>query len=161
MSDQKRCKICREHKPFAAFHRARNMKDGHASACIPCHNERYGVGSPAFNKHRRETRRRNWPAKMARRARERAAALNVPFDLLPLDIVVPERCPVLGIPINFEAATGFGPNSPNIDRIRPELGYIAGNIKVISGRANFLKADETDPEVFEKIAAYLRRERKV
>ena len=35
------------------------------------------------------------------------------------------------------------PDSPSLDRIVPELGYVKGNIRVISNRANHLKSDAT------------------
>ena len=46
--------------------------------------------------------------------------------------------------------------SPSVDRIRGELGYVRGNICVISWRANKLKADATAEEL-EAIAAYIRK----
>ena len=38
-------------------------------------------------------------------------------------------------------------NSPSLDRIRLELGYVKGNVRVISGRANLLKNDATIEEL--------------
>lgn len=37
--------------------------------------------------------------------------------------------------------------SPSIDRIVPELGYVPGNIAIISWRANDLKKDATADEM--------------
>ena len=46
------------------------------------------------------------------------------------DLVFPERCPVLNIPL---LSTGKRTdNSPSLDRIIPSLGYVPGNVKVIS-----------------------------
>lgn len=42
---------------------------------------------------------------------------------------------------------GGGDNSPTLDKIEPALGYVPGNIIVISGRANRLKADATIDEL--------------
>lgn len=44
---------------------------------------------------------------------------------------------------------------PTIDRIIPALGYVPGNIVVISHRANRMKSDGTAEE-HERIAAWLR-----
>lgn len=50
---------------------------------------------------------------------------------------------VLGIPIvkthGTSGKVGYRPNAPSVDRIRPELGYVKGNVRVISSRANLLK----------------------
>jgi hypothetical protein len=59
-------------------------------------------------------------------------------DLQP----VGTACPALGVPW----ATS-GPFSPTIDKILPELGYVPGNVVVLSDRANRIKADATIPEI--------------
>jgi hypothetical protein len=42
-----------------------------------------------------------------------------------------------------------------LDRIIPDLGYIRGNIAVISHRANTMKQTCTNPVVFMKLADYI------
>jgi hypothetical protein len=49
------------------------------------------------------------------------------------------------------------PNSPSIDRIDPERGYVKGNIKIISFRANQIKSDASHQEL-KLVAAYVGRE---
>jgi len=80
-------------------------------------------------------------------ARSRAKAKNIPFNLLLEDVVIPKLCPVLGIPLILGNG-GTSDNSPTLDRIIPELGYIKGNIAVISWRANRIKSNATPAEIF-------------
>jgi hypothetical protein len=47
-------------------------------------------------------------------------------------------------------------NSPSLDRINPEKGYVRGNIAIISYRANRMKADGTADE-HRLIAEWIRR----
>jgi glycine cleavage system aminomethyltransferase T len=54
------------------------------------------------------------------------------------DIVVPECCAIFGERLVTGTETS-GPWSPTLDRIIPALGYVRGNIWVISRRANAMK----------------------
>ncbi len=92
-------------------------------------------------------------------AKGRAKRAGLPFSISIGDIEIPGDCPVLGIPIVL-AAGKMNDNMPSIDRIVPEIGYVPGNIRVISWRANRLKSDCSDPNEFIKIANYLVRETK-
>ena len=83
---------------------------------------------------------------MLREAKRRARRKNIPFDLRLFDIHIPTTCPVLGIPI-FVSGGVVTQNSPSIDRIVPCLGYVRGNVRVISFRANSLKQDATCEEL--------------
>jgi hypothetical protein len=84
---------------------------------------------------------------MLTRAKSRAKQKNIPFNLTLEDIEVPETCPLLGIPIEIQPKKGYHPNSPSLDKIIPEKGYIKGNVWVISNRANTLKNDATLQEL--------------
>ncbi|MBB3990312.1 hypothetical protein [Croceicoccus naphthovorans] len=56
--------------------------------------------------------------------------------------------PILGIPIYIaKGGRGGKDHSPSLDRIRPKLGYVPGNVIVISNRANRLKSDATIREL--------------
>jgi hypothetical protein len=79
-------------------------------------------------------------------ARKRANKLKLSFNLTEDDFVIPTICPVLNIPIII-GTKGRQNNSPSIDRIVPELGYIKGNICIISWRANRIKSDGTLSEL--------------
>ena len=83
---------------------------------------------------------------MVYQAKKRAHVSNVPFNIDFDDIHIPEKCPVLGIPI-FCGTKQSCNNSPTLDRIIPELGYTKGNIIVMSSRANQLKSNATLQEV--------------
>jgi hypothetical protein len=70
------------------------------------------------------------------------------------DIVIPLHCPVLGLPLyRNSGGAAQGPNSPSLDRIDPALGYVQGNVKVISSRANAIKSNAS-PEELLRVAAY-------
>lgn len=93
-------------------------------------------------------------------AKARARNKDVPFDIVYEDILpIPEFCPVLGIKLDLKPAgrRGFYDHSPSLDRIVPAKGYVKGNIRVISNRANCIKRDAT-PEELRKIADYIERE---
>jgi hypothetical protein len=79
-------------------------------------------------------------------AKERAAKLGLPFDLTAADITIPDKCPVLGIPLSRGSGRCHA-NSPSIDRLDPSLGYVRGNVAVISHRANTIKNDATLAEL--------------
>jgi hypothetical protein len=98
--------------------------------------------------------RANLPTRMWRTARERAIETGVPFDITPGDIVVPDICPALGIPLRVSDGHCTD-NSPTLDRVIPEFGYIPGNICVISMRANRLKNSASIQEL-ESILAYYK-----
>ena len=76
-------------------------------------------------------------------ARNRAKKYNLPFDITHEDVVVPEFCPYLGIKlVPFSERS-----SPSLDKINPELGYVKGNIQVISTKANTMKNNATQDEL--------------
>lgn len=90
--------------------------------------------------------------------KSRARKNSIPFDLELEDVISPEVCPILGIPI-FERHGKIGPmqNSPSVDRIIPEKGYVKGNIRVISQKANAMKQDCSEKELI-KFAEYIIKE---
>ena len=91
-------------------------------------------------------------------AKERSNKKGIPFDIELSDIKIPEICPVLGIPINVRLGRGMRqPDSASLDKFIPSLGYVKGNIQVISWRANRLKSDGT-PEEWVKIAEWCQKE---
>lgn len=98
--------------------------------------------------HKREARWPKYERLILSRLRHRAKKLGVPFNLTENDISIPEHCPVLGIRLQRHKGRGkHADNSPSVDRIVPELGYVAGNIRVISNRANLLKSNASVEEL--------------
>lgn len=79
-------------------------------------------------------------------ARNRAKAKGLDFSLTKADIVIPELCPILGKPLEFGTDGPIG-MSPSLDRVDSSKGYITGNVRVISHRANSLKSNSTIDEV--------------
>lgn len=88
-------------------------------------------------------------------AKARARKHGLPFDLTIDDVIIPKRCPVLGIPLYFSVGKTTD-NTPSIDRIVPKKGYVKGNVEVVSLKVNSLKRDMT-PEFLVMLADYYRR----
>jgi hypothetical protein len=90
-------------------------------------------------------------------AKQRARKRGIPFDITFSDVHIPENCPVFGTPLTHNRGGKGGPsdNSPTLDRIIPALGYVKGNVIVISNRANRIKNDAT-PEELEVVAHFYR-----
>ena len=90
---------------------------------------------------------------MFKAAKVRAKKKGLEFDIEPSDIFIPEFCPVLGIGIRKDNKTQQD-DSPSLDRVDTSLGYVKGNICVISWRANNIKSFGTSEE-HRKIADYI------
>ena len=79
--------------------------------------------------------------KIWRRARSRASNRGLMFDIDVEDIVLPEVCPILGMPLKEnKGKSGAYPDSYSLDRIDNSKGYVKGNIRVVSQLANAMKA---------------------
>lgn len=86
--------------------------------------------------------------------RTRARQKGLDFNLEIEDIIIPELCPVLGIPLVFSDKCTI--NTPTIDRIVNTEGYTKENSIVISWRANILKKDASIDELL-KISNYYKQ----
>lgn len=90
-----------------------------------------------------------------RTARHRAKGSGQPFDIEPGDLVVPEYCPITGDKIDVLQSNYQ--NGASIDRVINKLGYVKGNVRIISRKANRMKGDLTIEDA-ERIIAYMRGE---
>lgn len=77
-------------------------------------------------------------------------------DIEKSDLAIPTHCPVFGIPL-FYSPGGRTNNSFSLDRVDNSRGYVKGNVRVISFRANQMKGDLTIDEV-ENLLAYMKGE---
>jgi hypothetical protein len=167
MFKMKKCTKCLEIKEDNCFFKNQKSKDGLRTECKQCHDEIKKVweakNKENILKKRKEYRSRRdvkdrrcviakeWNKKnnasvICTRAKKRAKQLNLPFDITKEDIIIPEFCPILGI--KMEYSDGYmADNSPSIDRIVPELGYVKNNIIIISNRANRIKNNASLEEI--------------
>jgi hypothetical protein len=91
---------------------------------------------------------------LLKKAKHRAKVLGLEFNIDINDVVIPEYCPVLGLKILKNSDIRFIDNSPSLDRIDINKGYVKGNVKVISIKANRLKNNATIEET-KKILKYM------
>ena len=91
-----------------------------------------------WNETRRQRHKENPLLEMYQSAKTRAKRKGLDFKLNPDDLTLPDKCPVLGIPLIVSEETASN-NSPTIDRIDNSKGYIPGNIIIISFKANTIK----------------------
>lgn len=89
-------------------------------------------------------------------ARSRAKKKGLDFNLTESDIVIPEFCPIMEIPLVISKGNPTK-NSPCLDRVDNSLGYTRDNVRVISHYANMRKADLTLQEL-EKMVLYMKGE---
>ena len=119
----------------------------------------------AANRERVRESERRWRGKNPQRylfltRRSHALRKGVEFTVTFEQIEWPTHCPVLGIPLRYEvgvAGIKHGKfNSASLDRFDPSKGYLDGNVRVISWRANRLKADGAVAE-FEALIRYMKQ----
>ena len=84
-------------------------------------------------------------------AKSRAKKYGIEFSITAEDIVIPERCPVFGFPLisgmGRSGRPGGNVNSPSLDRIDASIGYVPGNVQVISHLANSMKHKATNEQL--------------
>jgi hypothetical protein len=106
----------------------------------------YRVNRSAALAAHRDYVRKNPKVRMLHMAKHRAKRDKLPFNIRAVDITIPRCCPVLGMVLR-KCEGKAGPASPSLDRFIPALGYVRGNIAVISHRANAIKHDASAAEV--------------
>ncbi len=57
------------------------------------------------------------------------------------------HCPALGIRLSHQPGMGGGMHSPTFDRRKAALGYVPGNVTVISMKANYIKSSASADEI--------------
>lgn len=167
---EKQCPKCKQVLPVADFSKDKRTSDGLVNSCKKC-VARYkrqwyeNGGAEKTQFYLKANPVQTITRKLVGHARDRARDKNLPFNI-DLDYVramvgenaeLASHCPVFNVRLEWSCQRGNGskplPNSPSIDRIDPERGYVKGNIKIISFRANQIKSDAS-PSELKLVAAY-------
>lgn len=150
------CSKCKEWKPFSNFYldkprqkikQVRGIKfkiEGsyykpyYKSECKKCH-------SANRQDYYCRTYSAEWEKHRISKARQTAKKLNLPFNLTEeyIKSITPPNmiCPALGIKMMHGTKEKGNWRSPSLDRIIPELGYVKGNVVIVSFKVNRIKND--------------------
>lgn len=105
-------------------------------------------------------KRSPWRTHIVSKARRRGRSLGLEATITVADIIWPTHCPVLGLKLFYPERRGeqHRPRHDwaSLDRWDNTKGYVAGNVFVISMRANTLKNDATAEEL-QAVSLYARR----
>jgi hypothetical protein len=155
---EKVCSKCLKSKSLSDFSKWKNDNDlGVQSWCKVCSAqyrglERVKVRSLFNQRHRRKgteykkkeaeqaaKRRLIYPKRqLLESAKTRAKKQNVPFTITEADFEIPLLCPIFQVPMIKRTMY-----APSLDKVVPSLGYIPGNIMIISKLANMMKFNAT------------------
>jgi hypothetical protein len=140
----KTCNRCREYRELSLFSNDASKKDGKRTICKVCDKVTQATESfKAKARLRKRIERHTRPEiQMFNFAKKRAKNKRLPFNIEMSDIIIPEFCPILGIKLKTNIGI-IGDDSITLDKIVPELGYIKGNILVVSNLANKMKSSAT------------------
>jgi len=87
-----------------------------------------------------------------RGSKVRAKKNNLPCNLTIeyLQTIITDKCPIFGIELSWGSmGSGISGSSPTLDRILPDLGYVEGNVCIISHLANLIKQNVGYRELYQ------------
>lgn len=130
------------------------------ASCIGCRRmHRQRNRHQPYRPENWETRRNRGPAGLLLQwARRRARIKRIEISITLADIVVPENCPCCGTMMTNKRKpdSGRSPSrhSPSLDRLRPDHGYVPGNVAVICFACNTRKGPSSLEEL-KRIVSWL------
>lgn len=132
----KTCKTCHENKPEIEYHKSPTNRDGLNSECKLCRKVKAS-----------EDYKKNWFQKVVGLKKSYCKTRGIPFDLDKeyLESIWTDSCPVFDKP--FVRHDKRNDMCPALDRVEPTLGYVKGNVRFISARANRIKYDASVEEL--------------
>lgn len=148
----KKCTTCQNTLPLSFFNRDKRVSDGCTARCKKCKKKYVQNFLKDPNRLKEHNQRiMKWRKSKPERclwisAKGRAKKFSVPFTIDVSDIIIPTVCPVLKIPL-IPNKGKICQNSPTLDRVIPHLGYVPGNIAVVSARANTIKNNASKEEL--------------
>jgi hypothetical protein len=164
IDNKKVCNICNAIRDVDLFFNKRSASaDGYHYTCSLCRKVRrkqlYKANPELYKNQVKNWKKNNIEKTMIKHIKKSARERGLEFNLELTDMVVPKICPVLGtkLEVNQDKARH---NSPSVDRIDSSKGYIKGNIRIISWRANNVKGNSTIEEL-EAVLEYMKRELQV
>ena len=121
--------------------------------------EKYHKKNPQKAKEWQKAYTKNNPEKrLLWGAKKRSKDQSLPFDIEESDIIIPTHCPYLKIELTTTATRGSQRTSVySLDKIVPQLGYVKGNVEVISHLANTMKSNATKEQLIEFAKTILER----
>ena len=133
-------------RPLTATERQRRYRERHPER-VKAYRQAYRQNNKRRIAEIQRSYRDRYPERrLLEAARRRAKQHGLEFSLTLDDVVVPDRCPVLGIELH-RARGGPRDNSPTLDRVVNTRGYVPDNVVVVSWRANRLKSSATLEEL--------------
>jgi predicted nucleic-acid-binding Zn-ribbon protein len=107
-----------------------------------------------------------WATKSIHRCRKRAKKKGIAFGMIAADLLdrntgeLPVFCPIFkNIRLDYNAGSDYRLWA-SVDRIVPDLGYVSGNVWVISNAANMWKSNGSNPEERERIVSLMQGQKK-
>lgn len=150
----KKCPTCHKEKSLSDFWKKNNH-------CIECMKKKWAARSTPekriqYSERQKKADDLNIARYLSRLARRRAKDKGLEFTIRPSDIQVVDRCPILGFQL-VKNRGQWSDHSYSLDRVDSTKGYIPGNVRVISWKANFIKNDLT-LEQAERMVKYMKGE---
>lgn len=127
------CVACKQMLPFSMFHRHKQCLHGVNTVCKSCR----------VNLSKKQWKDKDVKLKILQRTKTRASMHNVEFNLTLEDIYIPAVCPVFKTPFIY----GDVDKAASIDKVDPSKGYVSGNVRIISNKANRMKSNATNAEL--------------
>jgi hypothetical protein len=152
------CSLCGQQKDSSCFSVDRRKSSGYRSSCRECNKVRYKEyhfkNKDAIKVKKKQYYNDRPERVLLESAIHRAKLKKLECNITVDDIVIPDICPILGIKL-FKGHGKKCDNSPTLDRIDNDKGYIKGNVIVVSNRANTIKSYGTYEEHI-KVAEFLK-----
>jgi len=154
MKQLKLCTTCNKNKNLDSFHTHPTAKYGRATICKSCKKNKDHERRLKNLQHYKDVanaREKEWCVskpkdRLLRQARRRSLKKGVKFSITVEDIIIPQACPYLGIPL-FRGESKVCANSPSVDEIIPGKGYVKGNVQIVSAKANTMKSNATPAQL--------------
>lgn len=143
---KKKCSKCGMVKQLSEFFKRKANRDGLDGFCKSCQQEK----NTRWEKQNPVKTQTMYMICAARtRAKSKGMEFNIDVDYVRS--LVTSNCPVFGVPLEWSCCREMKakplPNSPSLDRIDNNKGYVRGNVWIISHRANAVKNSASLDEI--------------
>ncbi len=149
----KACSCCDVYKDEKEYYADKTGKLGLQHRCKECQKRNKGKYTDNARERNRQHKMEDPLNHMYSRLKKSAKDDNKVFSIKLEDLKFSDRCPIYGT--EWDLSHIRSDQTPTVDRVDNTKGYIKGNVKIISWKANRLKHTASLKEI-EALAKYMK-----